>query len=78
MKEIVGPVGFQNIENAPRNGTFVRLRFRPSVWLPEDHEVEARWQPHEEMHAGGYWFDRHGYYVTPGPLFWAPLLRPAH
>lgn len=72
MKEIVGPVGFQNIENAPRDGSFVRLRFRPTLVMPEDHEVVGRWQPHEEMPAGGWWFTRDGCYITPGPLFWAP------
>lgn len=72
MIEFAGPDGFRFMEDAPRDGSFVRLRFRPSVWMPDDHEIVAHWQPHEEMKVGGWWFDRDGYYVTPGPLFWAP------
>lgn len=68
-----GPIGFRHIETAPKDGTFVRLRFRPGLWMPDDHEVEARWEPHEEMVAGGWWFTIDGGYVTPGPLFWAPV-----
>lgn len=73
MKEIVGPTGFRNIEDAPRDGSFVRLRFRPSVWMSDDHEVQARWVADAGMRADGWWCDRQGYYVTPGPLFWAPI-----
>lgn len=76
MKEIAGPVGFANIESAPRDGSFVRLRFRPALWMTAEHEIEAQWQRHEEMKVGGWWFDRQGYYVTPGPLFWAPIAGP--
>lgn len=72
MNELTGPDGFRFMEDAPHDGTFVRLRFRPSVWTSIEHEVVAQWRPHVEMKAGGWWFDRQGYYVTPGPLLWAP------
>lgn len=69
MSEITGPIGFAHIESAPRDGTFIRLRFRPGFGR-EEIEVIAQWQAHDEMPAGGAWFDVHGRYVTPGPLFW--------
>lgn len=68
--EITGPIGFQHIETAPRDGSFVRLRFRPGFGR-EDREEVGHWQVHEDMKAGGSWFDRDGFYITPGPLFWA-------
>lgn len=76
ITDLTGPIGFQHIETAPRDGTFVRLRFRPWLLMPAEHEVVARWEPHDEMKAGGWWFDRKGCYVTPGPLFWAPSHSP--
>lgn len=56
---------------APKDGTFVRLRFRPGVGR-ELREAVGQWQAHEEMLAGGAWFDREGNYITPGPYMWAP------
>lgn len=70
MSEICGPIGFQHIETAPRDGRFVRLRFRPGLGR-ENLEAVGHWQPHAEMPAGGAWFDRDGFYISPGPLFWA-------
>lgn len=70
--DLAGPIGFRLIEHAPHDRTFVRLRFRPALWMPAEHEVVAQWQPHAEMKAGGWWFTRDGGYVSPGPLFWAP------
>jgi hypothetical protein len=67
MIEITGPVGFAHIESAPRDGSWLRLRFRRR----EDEET-GQWLAHPEMKAGGSWFDRRGCYITPGPLFWAP------
>lgn len=63
---------FRAIDSAPKDGTYVRLRFRPWLLMPADFEVIGQWQPHDEMPAGGWWFDREGCYVTPGPVSWAP------
>lgn len=63
---------FRPISVAPRDGTFVRLRFRPFILRPADHEQIGQWQAHDEMPAGGAWFDRGGHYITPGPIEWAP------
>ncbi len=65
------PTGFKPLATAPRDGTFVRLRFRPGLGR-ETWESIGQWQPREDMPAGGHWFDHDGYYITPGPLFWAP------
>jgi hypothetical protein len=62
-----GPVGFRFMEDAPKDGRFVRLRFRRV-----EGEVRGRWQEHPEMKAGGWWFDADGNYISPGPLYWAP------
>lgn len=72
MSDLTGPIGFLLIESAPHDGTFIRLRFRPGLMMPAEREVVAQWQQHDEMPVGGWWFDREGFYVTPGPLFWAP------
>lgn len=69
-----GPIGFRLIETAPRDGTFIRLRFRPGCGR-ENLEAVGQWQEHDEMPTGGSWFDRQGNYITPGPLFWAPPLK---
>jgi hypothetical protein len=66
------PDGFKTIDCAPRDGTFVRLRFRPGILMMGDHEELGAWRPDASMIAGGWWFNRGGFYVTPGPLFWAP------
>lgn len=71
MVDFSGPFGFRHIETAPRDGTFIRLRFRPGFGR-EGMEAIGQWQPHQEMKSGGSWFDRDGSYITPGPLFWAP------
>lgn len=68
MTDRSGPIGFGHIETAPRDGTFVRLRFGG---LHEDREEIGHWQAHAHMKCGGAWFDRAGFYITPGPLFWA-------
>lgn len=65
------PEGFKNVASAPKDGTFIRLRFRPGLGR-EAWEVVAKWAKHDDMPAGGWWFDRDGCYVTPGPLYWAP------
>ena len=69
MTEFHGPIGFRHIETAPRDGSFVRLRFGG---LYEGREQIGRWQSHQHMKAGGAWFDRAGFYISPGPLFWKP------
>jgi hypothetical protein len=56
---------------APRDGTFIRLHFRPIMDCPRP-DVVGQWQDHEEMPAGGSWFDRDGNYITPGPIAWSP------
>lgn len=63
--------GFKPISSAPRDGTYVRLRFRPGIGR-DGLEAIGQWQPHDEMPAGGSWFDRDGCYITPGPTCWAP------
>ncbi len=75
-QEIAGPVGFHFIETAPRDGTFVRLRFRPGIGR-EDREEIGQWQPHTEMKSGGAWFRQDGSYITPGPLYFALAGRAA-
>jgi len=72
MADLTGPIGFQHIETAPRDGTFIRLRFRPGL-SREEREAVGQWQIHPLMPAGGAWLDPEGYYITPGALFWAPL-----
>ena len=72
MDDRAGPIGFRHIETAPKDGTFVRLRFGQHSILSRADEEIGQWQEHEYMKAGGAWFDRDGFYVTPGPLFWAP------
>ncbi len=67
MTDLTGPTGFQHIDTAPRDGSFVRLRFRRV-----EGEQVGQWLAKDHMKAGGAWFDRDGFYVTPGPLFWAP------
>ena len=67
---VMTPPGFKSIAIAPRDGSYIRLRFRAGIG--RDQEVVGQWQPHEEMPAGGHWFDPDGNYITPGPLFWAP------
>lgn len=66
MTDLTGPIGFQHIETAPHDGSWVRLRFRRR----EDEEI-GQWQNHAHMKTGGSWFDRSGHYITPGPLFWS-------
>lgn len=66
-----GPVGFQHIETAPKDGSWLRFRFRNVEYKKE---IVGRWEPHAEMNTGGSWFDPDGCYITPGPLFWAPVL----
>lgn len=69
---IRAPEGFRSIASAPRDGTFVRLRFRPGVGR-ETWETAGQWRALSGADLpGGAWFDRDGNYVTPGPLFWAP------
>lgn len=63
---------FKPIDTAPRDGAFVRLRFRPWLLMPADHELIGQWQDHAEMPAGGAWFTRAGEYVSPVPTRWAP------
>lgn len=65
MTDMAGPTGFQFIETAPRDGTFIRLRFRR-----DPREEIGQWQRHTEMPAGGSWFDEQGGYITPGPIYW--------
>ena len=72
--EMNGPIGFSLIETAPRDGSFIRLRFRTGMLVPENYERIGQWQRHDEMKAGGAWFDSEGHYITPGPLFWAPTV----
>lgn len=69
--DFAGPIGFQHIDSAPRDGRYLRLRFRPGFGR-EDREEIGQWQRHDHMKAGGSWFDRHGHYISPGALFWAP------
>lgn len=66
------PHGFRPINSAPRDGTFMRLRFRPGILRPADREEIGAWQAHSDMPAGGSWFTRAGEYISPGPLYWAP------
>lgn len=74
MSEITGPVGFQHIDTAPKDGTLVRLRFRPGLGR-EDREEIGLWVESEAMIGRGHWLSDEGYYITPGPLFWAPYKR---
>lgn len=62
---------FRVMTVAPRDGTFIRLIFRPFMGCAQP-DVIGQWQDHEEMPAGGAWFDRSGYYITPGPIGWLP------
>lgn len=71
MRDIDGLTGFKPIGTAPKDGTFVRLRFAPGLGR-EHWEAVGQWQPHHEMKSGGAWFDRDGYYISPGPVVWAP------
>lgn len=71
MSDVSGPVGYQHIETAPKDGSWLRFRFRRVEY---DDEVIGRWELHAEMKTGGSWFDRDGCYITPGPLFWAPAV----
>lgn len=59
------------IATAPRDGTFIRLKVREGV-LRKNTEFVGHWQRHDEMPAGGAWFDREGFYLTPGPIYWKP------
>lgn len=68
MRDLTGPVGYQHIETAPKDGTWLRFQFRRVEY---EDEVIGRWEPHAEMKTGGSWFDRQGCYITPGPIFWA-------
>jgi hypothetical protein len=60
------------IATAPRDGTFVRLYFRPGFGRETANGILGQWQVHEEMPAGGSWFDKAGNYITPGPIAWLP------
>ncbi len=71
MTDLTGPPGFQHIETAPRDGSWLRFRFRRVEY---EEEIVGQWQNHAGMKTGGSWFDRSGHYITPGPLFWAPAL----
>ncbi len=62
---------YRPICTAPRDGTFIRLRCRPGMGRSLD-PVIGHWQSHEEMKVGGWWFDRDGNYISPGPIEWAP------
>lgn len=58
---------------APKDGTFLRLRcgtnrLGGNGW----GETVGHWQSHEDMKAGGAWFDRDGCYLSPWPQMWAP------
>lgn len=64
---------WMRIETAPRDGTFLRLRSRASPLYPHGYQTQGRWEPHEEMPAGGAWFDADGNYVSPYPIAWAPI-----
>lgn len=68
MTDVAGPVGYQHIETAPKDGSWLRFRFRR---VEHANEVVGRWESHAEMKTGGSWFDREGCYITPGPIFWA-------
>jgi hypothetical protein len=68
--EAAGPIGFRFIEDAPRDGTFVRLRFRRV-----EGERIGRWVPDAALKGGGAWFDSDGGYITPGPIYWASAHR---
>ena len=59
------------IETAPRDGTYVHLRMRPG-WPRDGILAFGQWQMHDDMPAGGAWFDMSGDYITPGPVEWAP------
>lgn len=71
MRDTLGPVGFKFIDSAPRDGSFLRLRFGANFG---DREEIGQWQSHDEMKAGGHWFDEQGYYITPGPVYWCARL----
>ena len=66
------PAATKPIVSAPRDGTFVRLFFRPGLMRDGLEPRTGQWQAHAEMPAGGAWFDRGGHYITPGPIAWAP------
>lgn len=75
-----GPIGFRFIEDAPRDGSFIVLRFAPNVLdriadelgEPTDpHEVIGHWQNHAEMKTGGAFFDHEGFYLSPQPKYFA-------
>jgi hypothetical protein len=62
---------FRPIASAPRDGTFIRLRFRPNILRPAEEEAIGCWQDDAILPAGGYWRDREGGYIG-GPMLWAP------
>lgn len=66
--DMTGPIGFRHIETAPRDGSWILLRFRR-----REDEVRGRWKPDAHLKAGGFWCDIQGFWITPGPLFWSPV-----
>ncbi|MFK4647246.1 hypothetical protein ABIF96_005820 [Bradyrhizobium ottawaense] len=71
MLDSNGPTGFRHIETAPLDGRYLRLRFQR-----REDEAVGRWQRDNYLKSGGFWADGDGCYITPGPIFWAPITHP--
>ena len=61
------------IATAPKDGTPIKVFFRPGLNREWADGVVVRWQDHAEMPAGGSWFLMNDIYLTPGPIEWAPV-----
>lgn len=66
---LIPPPGFKYLDTAPFDGTFIRLRCRPGIGR-DNRETVGQWRVMPDGFCG--WWDRSGFYISPGPLFWAP------